>query len=329
MAAETDHSNYVDDEEIQRGGGDAHTNTNQHHCCGLHQNTAKLSSINFIFSSQRSNSEAVPVHCRNKHHKHQPQTSSKEILQRVFSSQMGGWGKRVSNGGGRGGERVLWTSGTKTLFTCASIYFSSLMCLSGFTQFRENVCNSNFVFALWNWLTFLNHQYIWKCVDQLNYVYVKFTYSSFKSEKITPLKKIASFAFARGFIHVNHVKFITTAVIPARCRHHHHASCVFSLQIDFKRRMNTCPCVVFLILSAVLYRFLSSCFSLMYLHSCRRNKLVSVPVWMLRRIFYFSSTAEQTEDLGDLISLKKGATLVKLCLQWKYSKSGRDNSKTF
>ncbi len=46
-------------------------------------------------------------------------------------------------------------------------------------------------------------------------------------------------------------------------------------------------------------------------------------------VHFIFRTKEQKDHLEFLISLKKGAILVKLCLQWKYSKSERDNSKTF
>lgn len=53
----------------------------QHHCCALDQNTVEVVIYHFHFPVKDL---SVWMHCRNKHHRHQPQTSSNKILQRVF-----------------------------------------------------------------------------------------------------------------------------------------------------------------------------------------------------------------------------------------------------
>lgn len=186
MAAESDHSNYVDDEEIQGGRGTP-----------IPINTIAVAFIKIQPSCHQSISFSLPSEgtqrqCQYTAEINITNISHKQAQKRFFRGSFQVKGLDEENESlteEERGERVLWTSGTKTLFTCASIYFSSLMCLSGFTQFRENICNSNFVFALSIWLTFPKHQYIWKCANQLNYIFVKFTYTGFKSEKITPKNK--------------------------------------------------------------------------------------------------------------------------------------------
>lgn len=88
-----------------------------------------------------------------------------------------------------------------------------------------------------------------------------------------------------------------------------------------------CPYIVVYILS--VYRKSNAVLRNVFLLHVFISLQIGFGPSIIAVVYFIFWTTEQKDDFKDLISLKKGHILVKLCLQWKYSKSEQDNSKTF